>query len=105
MVRITLRYNTIASRSCGAVYTTPGFCNEKIAIYLATDLSQHPAHPDADEFLGLTKMPLEEAVRRYEEGIGILNGLDRDLNEMKRRITVAQAEPDGEISEIPMEEE
>ncbi len=42
--------------------TTPGFCTERIAIYLATGLSQHPAHPDADEFLGLTKMPLEEAV-------------------------------------------
>ena len=51
------------------------------------------------------KLPLEEAVRQYETGISLLNGLDRDLNEMKRRITVAQAEPDGEISEIPMEEE
>lgn len=51
------------------------------------------------------KLPLEEAVRQYETGISLLNGLDRDLNEMKRRITVAQAEPDGEISETPMEEE
>ena len=51
------------------------------------------------------KLPLEETVRQYETGIGLLNGLDRDLNEMKRRITVAQAEPDGEISETPMEEE
>ena len=51
------------------------------------------------------KLPLEEAVRQYETGINLLNGLDRDLNEMKRRITVAQAEPDGEISETPMEEE
>ena len=42
--------------------TTPGFCTEKISIYLATDLSQHPAHPDKDEFLRLTKMPLGEAV-------------------------------------------
>ena len=51
------------------------------------------------------KLPLEEAVRQYETGIGLLNGLDRDLNEMKRRITVAQAEPDGEISETAMKEE
>ena len=42
--------------------TTPGFCNERIAIYLATGLSQHPAHPDADEFLGRTRMPLSQAV-------------------------------------------
>ena len=44
------------------IYTTPGFCNEQISIYLATGLSQHPAHPDSDEFLRLTRMPLHEAV-------------------------------------------
>ena len=44
------------------IYTTPGFCNEQIAIYLATGLSQRNAHPDEDEFLGLTRMPLSEAV-------------------------------------------
>ena len=48
--------------------TTPGFCNERIAIYLATGLSQHPAHPDADEFLGLTKMPLRQAVAHCMNG-------------------------------------
>ena len=42
--------------------TTPGFCSEKISLYLATGLSQHPSHPDPDEFLGLMKMPLREAV-------------------------------------------
>ena len=49
-------------RKLTAIYTTPGFSNERITIYLATGLSQHPSHPDADEFLGLTKMPLHEAV-------------------------------------------
>ena len=42
--------------------TTPGFCTEQISIFLATGLSQHHDHPDADEFLRLTKMPLEQAV-------------------------------------------
>lgn len=42
--------------------TTPGFCNERIAIYLATDLSQYDAHTDADEFLRLRKLPLADAV-------------------------------------------
>lgn len=55
-------------RELTRVFTTPGFCNEKIAIYLATGLSQHPAHPDADEFLGLKKMPLAEAVERCMAG-------------------------------------
>ncbi len=45
-----------------SIYTTPGFCNEHISIYLATGLSQRNAHPDEDEFLGLTRMPLHEAV-------------------------------------------
>ena len=50
------------------LYTTPGFCNEKISIYLATGLSQHPAHPDADEFLRLKKIPLEDAVAQCMAG-------------------------------------
>ena len=48
--------------------TTPGFCNERIAIYLATGLSQHPSHPDADEFLQLTRIPLDEAVAQCMNG-------------------------------------
>lgn len=50
------------------VVTTPGFCTEKIALYLATGLSRHEAHPDADEFLNLTTLPLSEAVRYVMEG-------------------------------------
>ena len=49
-------------RKLTAIYTTPGFCNERITIYLATGLSQRNAHPDADEFLGITRIPLKEAV-------------------------------------------
>ena len=41
--------------------TTPGFCTEKIGIYLAQDLSQGEMDLDEDEFLGLVRMPLEEA--------------------------------------------
>ncbi len=45
-----------------SIYTTPGFCSERISIYLATGLSQRDAHPDQGEFLGLYRMPLSEAV-------------------------------------------
>lgn len=48
--------------------TTPGFCTEQISIYLATELSQHEAHADQDEFLRLQKMPLDEAVNRVMAG-------------------------------------
>ena len=43
-----------------SLLTTPGFCTEKIAIYLAQDLSQGQTHPDEDEFLDLVRMPLDE---------------------------------------------
>lgn len=51
-----------------SLLTTPGFCTEKIAIYLAQDLSQGETHPDEDEFLGLVRMPLEEAVELVMRG-------------------------------------
>lgn len=48
--------------------TTPGFCTEKIGIYLATGLSQHAAHLDPDEFLTARKFPLSEAVAMVMSG-------------------------------------
>ena len=51
-----------------SMYTTPGFCNERISIYLATGLSQHPSHPDADEFLRIKKIPLDEAIAQCISG-------------------------------------
>ena len=48
--------------------TTPGFCDEHIAIYLATGLSQHHMHTDEDEFLNVDCVPLSEAVRRVMAG-------------------------------------
>ena len=50
------------------ILTTPGFCNEHIAIYLATGLSQHDVHPDEDEFVSVRAFPLHEAVRMVLAG-------------------------------------
>lgn len=44
------------------IITTPGFCTEKISVYLARGLSQHEMHPDADEFLNHKKVKLDEAI-------------------------------------------
>ena len=55
-------------RRLSHVITTPGFCTEQISTYLATELSQHEAHADQDEFLRLQKMPLDEAVNRVMAG-------------------------------------
>ena len=48
--------------------TTPGFCNERIHIYLAPGLKQGETHPDEDEFLHITKIPLQEAVELCLKG-------------------------------------
>ncbi|MBR6029091.1 MAG: NUDIX hydrolase [Clostridia bacterium] len=55
-------------RELTVLETTPGFCNERIHIYLATGLSAGASHPDEDEFVSLTRMPLKEAVRRVMTG-------------------------------------
>lgn len=48
--------------------TTPGFCTERVSIFLATGLRQRAAHLDADEFLNVERMPLREAVSRVMSG-------------------------------------
>jgi ADP-ribose pyrophosphatase len=50
------------------VVTTPGFCTERIALYLATDLTQAEQHTDHDEFLSLERMPLSEAIAKVLQG-------------------------------------
>ncbi len=46
----------------GAVYPTPGYCDEIIHLYLATGLHIATAHPDEDEFLDVIRMPLAHLV-------------------------------------------
>lgn len=48
--------------------TTPGFCSEKIHLYLATGLHEGDTHPDEDEFVDTVRMPLTEAVARVMDG-------------------------------------
>ena len=48
--------------------TTPGFCTEVIALYLATGLSAGDTDFDEDEFLNLVKMPLKDAVELCMKG-------------------------------------
>ena len=52
----------------GWIWTTPGFTDEKIWLYLALDLT--PTRPDlqADEVLTVESLPLEEAARRAASG-------------------------------------
>ena len=55
-------------RHMTTILTTPGFCTEKIALYLAQGLTQGETSPDEDEFLGLVRIPLDEAVELIMRG-------------------------------------
>ena len=48
--------------------TTPGFCDEKISLYLARELSPGRSHPDDDEFLNVVRVPFGEAVEMIMRG-------------------------------------
>ena len=51
-----------------SMLTTPGFCTEKIGIYLAQGLTEGDMHLDEDEFLGVVRMPLNEAIDMIMRG-------------------------------------
>ena len=52
----------------GWIWTTPGFTDEKIWLYLALDLAPTRSALEADEVLTVESLPLEEAVRRALSG-------------------------------------
>ncbi len=52
----------------GPIFTSPGFCDEVIWLFLAKKLSQRGQHLDADEFLDAEKMPFAEAVIKARAG-------------------------------------
>ena len=52
----------------GWIWTTPGFTDEKIWLFLATDLSQASQALQDDEVLSVERVPLDEAVDRALNG-------------------------------------
>jgi ADP-ribose pyrophosphatase len=54
--------------SLGWIWTTPGFTDEKIWLYLARDLTPSKSDLQADEVLTVETLPLAEAVRRAAAG-------------------------------------
>jgi ADP-ribose pyrophosphatase len=60
-----------AWRHLGAFYTAPGFTNELMHLYLATDLTSAHAdglQPDEDEHLELVPIPFADALAMAERG-------------------------------------
>ncbi|MBI2900376.1 MAG: NUDIX hydrolase [Planctomycetes bacterium] len=49
-------------------YTVPGFCNEYMHVFLATDLSPATAERDADEVIRAVRVPFARALRMIDRG-------------------------------------
>lgn len=54
--------------SLGHILSTPGFCSEKIYLYMATGLSAGTLNPDIDEFITCEKIPLKRCLNMVENG-------------------------------------
>lgn len=52
----------------GFIYVSPGFCTEKLHMYLARDVKTVPIHPDEDEFLDIVHMPFQQLVEMVMSG-------------------------------------
>ncbi len=52
----------------GPMFSSPGFCDEAIYLFVAEELSESAPNPDEDEFLDVIKIPLSEAYKRLCEG-------------------------------------
>ena len=50
------------------MFTTPGFTDEKIHLFLATGLTMGESHREADEFMELHPTPLSQALAMIEQG-------------------------------------
>jgi len=50
------------------IYTTPGFTDERIHLFMATGLTRGVAAPERDEFIEAITCPLAEALRLIERG-------------------------------------
>ena len=61
-------YKTEHMEKLGYVYTTPGFCNETIHLYLADHLVKSHQHLDQDEFLDVIRLPIDKVYQMVDRG-------------------------------------
>ena len=55
-------------RPLASIWTTPGFTDERIHLFLASDLSHGETEHDRDEFMETVPMPLSGALRMVRDG-------------------------------------
>ncbi len=55
-------------RLLATFYTTPGFSDEIMYLFMATDLKPHYQEPDTEEFLQVEKLSLKNAIKQALDG-------------------------------------
>jgi ADP-ribose pyrophosphatase len=55
-------------RSLGKMYSSPGFCDEVIHLYLATNLTPRPIQHEEHEVIEVQWIPIDEALERAANG-------------------------------------
>ncbi|MDZ7629945.1 MAG: NUDIX hydrolase [Gemmatimonadaceae bacterium] len=65
------------------MFTTPGFTDEKIHLFLAYDLTRGEAHREADEFISVEVVPLTQALDMVRDG--------RDQGRARRLLAILYA--------------
>lgn len=55
-------------RKLTTIYTTPGFTDERIHLFLATELTEGAQSRDHDEFMEIVTLPLSEALALVRDG-------------------------------------
>ncbi|MDK2799634.1 MAG: ADP-ribose pyrophosphatase [Clostridiales bacterium] len=61
-------YKASKMQSLGSFYTTPGFSNEILHLYMATGLSKGEVKLDEDEFVEMQTIPLEQLFEMVMKG-------------------------------------
>ncbi|MFQ5418507.1 MAG: NUDIX hydrolase [Myxococcota bacterium] len=67
----------------GWIWTTPGFCDEKIHLFAGFDLSPVPPRPEDDEIIELVPMSLDHALARVWSG---------EINDAKTALALLHAD-------------
>ena len=76
---------------CGKFYPSPGYCGQIIHLYAASGLHKTHMHPDADEFLKVSTIPLDKAVEM------VMNNELRDGKTQTLVLKVANLIKEGKI--------
>ncbi len=69
-------------RPLGNFYLVPGYCNEHMYSFLATEIYPSALNPDEDEFLNVIKIPYPEVIKKIQAG---------EIQDVKTLAVIAQA--------------